>query len=280
MPIVEEFEVDANSGFLVDISNSNTCTPIDASSPSTSFTSSTQSSCYREAIVESHREVAFCGIENAFKPILLPDFDLKTLLEVSPLGLLIMKYYEQNKSLDNSKRTLLVDIVCKKIYNYVVKHRLTHSDYNVLVAKIVTLFPMETVGTYYVPAISKKNSITNKPQVAKGRLVDKIRNLLRLSRAIQKEKTVTHTHITEMNITEDIREYKSWLDTRIEPWSEVIEKWKYTFNMRRTGLANNVDDFFSQLSILRDPRAVFLVRRHLIFNYFYIIFTFHRITKC
>lgn len=266
---MEEFEVDAR-GILVDMSNSNTSTPLVVHSPGTSFTSSIQSSCYQEAIVENHREVAFCGIENAFKPILLPDFDLKTLLEASPLGSLIINYYGKHKSLDNSKRTLLVDIICKKIYNYVVKHRLTHSDYNVLTAKIITLFPMETAGIYYVPAISKKNSITNKPQVAKGRLVDKIRNLLRLSREIQKEKTMSTTHLSEMNITEDIREHKTWLDTRIEPWAEVIEKWKYTFNMRKVGKASTVDDFFSQWPILRDPRAVMLVCLSLISIYCHI----------
>ncbi|XP_074033993.1 uncharacterized protein [Leptinotarsa decemlineata] len=157
--ITSDFEINSNC-FLVDVTNSdndNTSSLLVSHSPSTSGTS-TKSIDYHEAIVENHREVAFCGLENAFKPILFPYFDLKTLLESCPLGLLVINYYEKHNCLDNSKRTLLVDIVCKKIYNYVVKHRLIHSDYNVLTAKIITLFPTETAGTYYVPAVSKRNS--------------------------------------------------------------------------------------------------------------------------
>lgn len=56
--------------------------------------------------------------------------------------------------------------------------RLTHEQYNVLAAKIVGLFPSEYSGTYYVPAIRKAISKSGRPILAKGKLVDKCKNLL------------------------------------------------------------------------------------------------------
>lgn len=38
---------------------------------------------------------------------------------------------------------------------------MTHSDYNILTSKIISLFHRECSGTYYVPAISKSNIETN-----------------------------------------------------------------------------------------------------------------------
>lgn len=50
----------------------------------------------------------------------LPDFDLNTLLQTSPLGNTIINYYKTNSYLDNSHRTRLVDIICKHIYTFIV----------------------------------------------------------------------------------------------------------------------------------------------------------------
>lgn len=47
--------------------------------------------------------------------------------------------------------------------------------------KIVDEFPTEISSTYYIPYISKTNSANGRCTYAKGRLVDKIRNLLHLS---------------------------------------------------------------------------------------------------
>lgn len=61
---------------------------------------------------------------------------------------------------------------------FVFCSRLCHEDYNLLASKIVALFPTEVTATYYVPSIKKNESITGKPILAKGKLVDKCRNLL------------------------------------------------------------------------------------------------------
>lgn len=79
----------------------------------------------------------------------------------------------------------------KKNFNYIVKHRLTHSDYNLLTTKIVTLFPKDCVSTYYVQGVPKKQSPHNRLIIAKGRLVDKCRNLLRLNRTVNNTEVET-----------------------------------------------------------------------------------------
>lgn len=56
--------------------------------------------------------------------------------------------------------------------------RLTHEQYNILTSKIINLFPTEFTGSYYVPAIRKCDSPTGRPVLAKGKLVDKCKNLI------------------------------------------------------------------------------------------------------
>lgn len=56
--------------------------------------------------------------------------------------------------------------------------RLTPEDYNIITSKIICLFPTESPSTYYVPAIKKSDSVHGKSILARGKLVDKSRNLL------------------------------------------------------------------------------------------------------
>lgn len=237
---------------LIDVTN--------IESPSTS-TSTTTFFSNSSVIPQEHRTVSFCEIENAFHPAVLPEFDLKTLLETTPLGSTILTYYEKYQTFNSAKRSLLVDIIIKKVFNFIVTHRLTHSDYNILTSKIITLFPKECAGTYYVPAIRKKNSPINRPVVAKGKLVDKVRNLLRVNREIKSdtEKNVT----VESEFDQSIKNDKLWLGTRTDPWSEVIERWSRTFELRRTTKASTLSEFFQEWPIITDLRSPTLVIKNI-----------------
>lgn len=191
---------------------------------------------------------------------ILPDFDLKTVLETTPLGATIIHFYDVHKRLNHSKRSLLVDIICKRIFNYIVATKMRHTDYNILTAKIISLFPKECAGTYYVPAISKRHSVTNKPIISRGKLVDKVRNLLRLNRSIVRDKTsLLQTETDDIENEIAVSEAKMWLDTKLEPWDEVIEKWKKTFALRKCSKEENVDSFFKNWPILNDSRSLQLV---------------------
>lgn len=56
-----------------------------------------------------------------------------------------------------------------------------HEDYNIITAKIITLFPTEATQTYYIPSIRKNDSFNRRSIVARGKLVDKARNLIHKS---------------------------------------------------------------------------------------------------
>ncbi|CAG9855336.1 unnamed protein product [Phyllotreta striolata] len=106
------------------------------------------------------------------------DFDLKTILLTTPMGNSILKFYEVNNMLDNTRRGRLVDIIVKHLYKHIINYRFNHDEYTILSAKIIQLFPTEVTATYYVQSIAKRNSASGKHVLAKGRLVDKCRNLI------------------------------------------------------------------------------------------------------
>lgn len=54
-------------------------------------------------------------------PNTFPDFEFNTLLQTTPMGNSILKYYATNECLDNAGRTRLVDIIVKHLYNYIIK---------------------------------------------------------------------------------------------------------------------------------------------------------------
>lgn len=55
---------------------------------------------------------------------------------------------------------------------------MTHIQYNFITSKILNLFPNESSSTYYISSVSKNSSPTGKPILAKGKLIDKCRNML------------------------------------------------------------------------------------------------------
>lgn len=56
--------------------------------------------------------------------------------------------------------------------------RLKQDQYQLITDKIIRLFPRESEATYYCPYMPKKDSKTGKCVLAKGRIVDKVRNIL------------------------------------------------------------------------------------------------------
>ncbi|XP_029158411.1 uncharacterized protein LOC114930728 [Nylanderia fulva] len=106
------------------------------------------------------------------------DFNLQDLLVKAPYGGSILKYYAENNSLNFSLRTKLVNIIARHLYIYMLKHRLTHFQFELITSKILNLFPNECRSTYYIPAIPKNESPTNKAVMARGKLIDKCRNML------------------------------------------------------------------------------------------------------
>lgn len=67
-------------------------------------------------------------------------------------------------------------------------YRLTNEDFENLTEKICNTFPNESESTYYIPYIPKEKTLDQKPVAAKGKLIDKYRNMKRALNDITKVK--------------------------------------------------------------------------------------------
>lgn len=96
--------------------------------------------------------------------------------------------------------------------------RLNFEEYNLLTSKIIALFPSESTYTYFVPAITKNESRTGKPILAKGKLVNKVRNILFISPdTVQCKRKRKSTEMLET------------------PTIEITGKYISSFNLFKTG---------------------------------------------
>ncbi|KAB0803451.1 hypothetical protein PPYR_00421 [Photinus pyralis] len=115
--------------------------------------------------------------EEEFDKLINPtkNFNLKSILEESCMGKIILKQYKDNNTLDRRNRTILVDLIISHIFK-------THGSYlsnehlEELTSKIINLFPTEKAEIYFVKPVKKINSKFSRSQVARGKLVDRYRN--------------------------------------------------------------------------------------------------------
>lgn len=70
---------------------------------------------------------------------------------------------------------------------------MSHDNYTVLAAKILSLFPNEVMGTYYVPAIKKSDTPLKKSIMSRGKLVNCVRNILQRSGDTKRRRTLSKT---------------------------------------------------------------------------------------
>ncbi|GBP43090.1 hypothetical protein EVAR_96352_1 [Eumeta japonica] len=187
----------------------------------------------------------------------LPDFDLKTLLRTSPCGNSVLNFYNSTGRLDNTRRNRLTDIIARHVFTHAVNYKITFDEYNFLAAKIITLFPAENIGTYFVRPVSKSQSACGKPTFARGKLIDKVRNFLYKSDAHKRSTSTVqleNEHIEDYN-DDDIL----WLRNNYDPWRTVIERWQKTYCARQKEIYDNVALFVKAWPILNDPRSIELI---------------------
>ncbi|KAL0110646.1 hypothetical protein PUN28_013911 [Cardiocondyla obscurior] len=108
------------------------------------------------------------------------NFNLKNLLNNHIIGKAILLKYAKTKSLDNKDRNNLCDIIICHFLNE--GKRLNNTTISVLADKIIEIFEQERKSTYFVSPIGKRKSRYNKPEIARGKLVDKHRNKLTIIR--------------------------------------------------------------------------------------------------
>lgn len=154
----------------------------------------------------------------------------------------------------------------------------------------MSLFPNEVAGTYYVPPVKLRDSRNGRSIAAKGKLWSKVHNLVILSgeatpvrkkrKKISEQSQVPEIHNDIQLVVDkgsfsalffvnkamqillyilDSNEDYIWLKHNSEPWTEVLQKWNATFDMRRHSNCFTVNEFLEQWPIINDLRADVLV---------------------
>jgi len=126
------------------------------------------------------------------------NFDLKNLLNSHMLGKAILLKYEKTKYIDNKDRNHLCDIIICHFLNE--EKRLNNSTISILADKIVEIFKCEKRSTYFVSPIRKNKSRHNRPEIARGKLIDKHRNKLTMLRKTLKTSEVSLVEEKQSNL--------------------------------------------------------------------------------
>lgn len=104
------------------------------------------------------------------------NYNLRGILEADVIGRALLIKHEKNLHLTNKDRNNLSEIIITHFLNKSVK--LNNEILRNIAEQIISLIPTEKKATYFVSPIRKKQSRLQKPEVAKGKLVDKHRNKL------------------------------------------------------------------------------------------------------
>ncbi|XP_031357890.1 uncharacterized protein LOC116181643 [Photinus pyralis] len=198
----------------------------------------------------------YCSIETAVQ------FNLQEVLNADVLGRAILSKYNSKFTLDGKERNVLCEIIISHFLNKSFK--LNNESLSIIANKIVALFPAcEKRATYFVSPIPKKRSGRNKPEVAKGKLVDKHRNkLTALRRALQFDVSVGE-NISDENEepNQNARDSRLWLLNNNEPVEEVLQHWRNSYSIRKITVNKNktIEQFYKEWPILETQLAIELV---------------------
>lgn len=119
---------------------------------------------------------------NTYKKPSIGNFDLINFLKNDIVGEALLCKAAKFK-LDNTDRDRLCEMLMKELIN---EHgKLNAEDFFVLSKKIVNAFPLELCSTYYIAAVPKTVSIKHEHEKARGKLIDKQRNLLYLIKRLK-----------------------------------------------------------------------------------------------
>lgn len=128
------------------------------------------------------------------------------------------------------------------------------------------------MGTYFVPPVKKRDSLNGKCVLARGKLVDKVKNLVyKCGEAEPKRKRrktdnndsetipVMCADVDNLHTFEENADY-IWLQINREPWDEVIRRWINTFHLRQQKeKSTTVHEIFEIWPVLKDLRSHMLV---------------------
>ncbi|CAH0562767.1 unnamed protein product [Brassicogethes aeneus] len=201
-----------------------------------------------------------CGLNSSFLSFVgnISDCNLLNILEADAIGKAILKKYDNCKTLNSRERNNLCEIIVTYFLNKSCK--LTNEALSVIADKLILIFQTEKKATYFVDAIPKKRSRLNRPEIAKGKLVDKHRNKLTAIRRAQQFEAIRapSPDVQNEEITQSAIDSKIWLQTNREPVNDILHHWKNSFSIRKNSIQRqeNLTAFLSEWSILENQIAI------------------------
>ncbi|XP_068902975.1 uncharacterized protein [Tenebrio molitor] len=176
--------------------------------------------------------------DNTFHQCMV-DFDLKKLLAKTVTGQAIMASYN-DRGLSPKCQGYLTNIVICNFFDIDINVRLTNDILSQVANAIVELFPKECKEVYFSAPVPKRYSKTNTAGIARGKLVDKNRNMLQFLRKckmLSKKDTSEddnggsgdESHVD----LDDVMRSADWLKNNCEPFESVLAHWKKSFQLRK-----------------------------------------------
>ncbi|XP_055908365.1 uncharacterized protein LOC129943138 [Eupeodes corollae] len=158
---------------------------------------------------------------------------LYNLLQSSPKGRIILKFFEDNSKILDDHRVSLVNIIVDHFKDRQLAMNM--SDIVRYTAEIGALFPTEEMRYYY--------STRGKGLNPMGKLYDKAINARRKIKKTGPDGVVVNNNNKSTNndfesfvASKEELEKKAWLSQNIEPWEDVVNVWKQTFRIRRADI--------------------------------------------
>ncbi|KAJ3652978.1 hypothetical protein Zmor_018899 [Zophobas morio] len=205
-----------------------------------------------------------CGQNSSFLSVAqeIHDFNLSAILEGDVIERAILTKHNTNVPVTNRDRNSLCEIVISYFLNKSVK--LNNDFLSRIADEITKIMPTEKKTTYFVSPIKKISSRFNKPEVARGKLVDKHRNKLTALRRTIEFPPVPSNYNTEPTSNEPSQSAKDsqiWLLHNRETVEDVLQHWKNAYEIRK--FCNNknatIESFLNEWPILNEQIAIELV---------------------
>ncbi|XP_071652958.1 uncharacterized protein [Temnothorax longispinosus] len=209
--------------------------------------------------------------------MMLENFDLKALLKKTVTGQAIIASYDARSGLSLRCQQYLANIIICHFFDININVQLNNEKLNKIADHIITLFPAECKEVYYCPPIKKKQSKDQKSGIAKGKLVDKNRNMLaflRKYKLIPLSKSVSVNSSTDedsfnkenTNSREEAERSHNWLKNNFEPWEEVLLHWEKSFLYRNKLIHDRITyphlcSIFNDWNILTSSMGYVLIEK-------------------
>ncbi|RXG52791.1 hypothetical protein Avbf_12390 [Armadillidium vulgare] len=207
-------------------------------------------------------------VDNIYENYPTANMNLMEVITSDAVGSAVLNKYKKEKTLDGIGRSTITSLTVGKMLQ--ISLQLRRSDFINAAKQIVKIFPTESPETYYIPSGTGC-------KFARGKLADKYRNKkhrLRKFGAILESSTSTPSlseHVSDSYVeqSEDVMQSKVWLKHNVEPWEEVISKWKFTssFRLPRLKSVQSLDLAFIEWPLFKHPNGHILIS--IDFSYLY-----------